>query len=145
MARSRPSPECVRVTYQPSVGSGLKRAAAHVRLGSWLCENAKTLNHDRRSYSSKTVLVAQRASGYNLEIELKNIVLRCGSIFEFSHSQGHSQTCPAKDGTSASPLKADIRASRQHVRDGPIAVMEPKALTLSVKMFRCRLVDGVRI
>ncbi len=34
MARSRPSPECVRITYQPSVGSGLKRAAAHVRLGS---------------------------------------------------------------------------------------------------------------
>jgi len=33
MARSRPSPECVRITYQPSVGSGLKRAAAHVRQG----------------------------------------------------------------------------------------------------------------
>jgi hypothetical protein len=35
------------------------------------------LNRDRRSYSSKTVLVAQRAS------ELKNIILRRVSIFEF--------------------------------------------------------------
>jgi hypothetical protein len=57
----------------------------HVRSGSWLCENAKTLNRDRRSYSSKTVLVAQRASGFNLEIELKNIILRRVSIFEFLH------------------------------------------------------------
>jgi hypothetical protein len=53
--------------------------------GSWLCENAKTLNRDRRSYSSKTVLVAQQASGFNLEIELKNIILRRVSIFEFLH------------------------------------------------------------
>jgi hypothetical protein len=29
----------------------------------------------------------------------------------FSHSQGHLQTCPAQDGVSASPPKADIRAS----------------------------------
>jgi hypothetical protein len=64
----------------------------HVRSGSWLCENAKTLNRDRRSYSPKTVLVAQRASGFNLEIELKNIILRRVSIFEFLHSQGHFQT-----------------------------------------------------
>src|SRR6476661_5302349 len=64
---------------------------AHVRNGSWLCENAKTLNRDRRSYSSKTVLVAQRASGFDLEIELKNIVLRRVSIFEFLHSQGQTQ------------------------------------------------------
>jgi hypothetical protein len=59
-----------------------------IRFGSWLCENAKTLNHDRRTCSSKTGLVAQRASGFNLEIELKNIILRRVSIFEFSHSQG---------------------------------------------------------
>ena len=58
------------------------------------CENAKTLNRDRRSYSSKTVFVAQRASGFNLEIELKNIILRRASIFEFLHSQGHFQTSP---------------------------------------------------
>jgi hypothetical protein len=60
----------------------------NVRIGSWLCENAKTLNRDRRTCSSKTVLVAQRASGFNLEIDLKNIILRRVSIFEFLHSQG---------------------------------------------------------
>src|SRR5437899_7678969 len=64
---------------------------AHVRVGSWLSENAKTLNRDRTSYSSKTVLVAQRASGFNLEIELKNIILRRVSIFEFLHSQGQNR------------------------------------------------------
>jgi hypothetical protein len=51
-------------------------------------------------------------------IELKNIILRRVSIFEFSHSQGHLQTCPAQAGMSASPLKADIRASGQHIRQG---------------------------
>jgi hypothetical protein len=67
----------------PGVRAELK--PTEVRFGSWLCENAKTLNRDRRSYSSKTVLVAQRASGFNLEIELKNIILRRVSIFEFLH------------------------------------------------------------
>jgi hypothetical protein len=66
--------------------------ADHFRSGSWLCENAKTLNRDRRSYSSKTVLVAQRASGFNLEIEPGNIILRRISIFVFLHSQGHFRT-----------------------------------------------------
>src|SRR6266540_2547391 len=60
--------------------------------GPWLCENAKTLNPDRRTCSSKTVLVAQRASGFNFEIELKNIILRRVSIFEFLHSQGQKLT-----------------------------------------------------
>jgi hypothetical protein len=60
-----------------------------VRFGSWLCENAKALDRDRRSYSSKAALVVHRASGFNLEIELKNIILRRVSIFEFLHSQGH--------------------------------------------------------
>src|SRR6516164_7482569 len=41
-------------------------------LPAHLCENAKVLERDRRSYSSKTRLVAQRARGFNLEIELKN-------------------------------------------------------------------------
>jgi hypothetical protein len=75
----------------------------YVRCGSWLCENAKTLNRDRRSYSSKTVLVAQRASGFNLEIELKNIILLRVSIFEFLHSQGQRRK---------SPLSFDRRARR---------------------------------
>jgi hypothetical protein len=62
-----------------------------VSSGSWLCENAKALDRDRRSYSSKAALVVHRASGFNLEIELKNFILRRVSIFEFLHSQGHSQ------------------------------------------------------
>jgi|SRR5467141_1940750 hypothetical protein len=65
---------------------------ANFRCGSWLCGNAKTLNRDRRTCSSKTVLVAQRASGFNLEIESKNIILRRVSIFEFLHSQGQKAT-----------------------------------------------------
>ena len=60
--------------------------------GSWPCKNAKTLNRDRRSYSSKTDLVAKRATEFNLEIELKNIILRRDSIFEFLHSQGQKAT-----------------------------------------------------
>jgi hypothetical protein len=68
-----------------------------VCFGSWLCENAKPLNRDRRSYSSKTVSVAQRASGFKLEIELKNIILRRVSIFEFLHSQGQRRPSGAAD------------------------------------------------
>jgi hypothetical protein len=74
----------------------------------WLCENAKTLNRDRRSYSSKTVLVAQRASGFNLEIELKNIILRRVSIFEFLHSQGQKATSAGDWARSALPPTTDI-------------------------------------
>lgn len=55
------------------------------RLWVWLCEDAKTLNRDRRSYSFKTVLVAQRASECDLGIELKSIILRRVSIVEFLH------------------------------------------------------------
>jgi hypothetical protein len=53
--------------------------------GSWLCKNAKTLNRDRRNYSSKTALVAQLASEFNLEVELKNIILVAFRFFEFLH------------------------------------------------------------
>jgi hypothetical protein len=81
----------------------------HVWYGSWLCENAKTLNRDRRSYSSKTVLVAQRASGFNLEIELKNIILRRVSIFEFLHSQGQKRRF--RDVRVASALPSESRHS----------------------------------
>jgi hypothetical protein len=72
-------------------------------LPAHLCENAKTLNHNRRSYSSKTVLVAQRASGFNLEIELKNIILRHVSIFEFLHSQGQNRKYSGLAGMSDLP------------------------------------------
>jgi hypothetical protein len=42
----------------------------NVRLGSRLCENAKTLNRDRTSYSFKAILGAHTASQFNFEIEL---------------------------------------------------------------------------
>ena len=87
----------------------------NVRLGSWLCENAKTLNRDRRTCSSKTVLVAQRASGFNLEIDLKNIILRRVSIFEFLHSQGHSRRFDRVQLTSGLPLETDIVTTGLHV------------------------------
>jgi hypothetical protein len=70
------------VRPETDIGSGTVRSGpGEVRFGSWLCENAKTLNRDRRSYSSKTVLVAQRASGFNLEIELKKY--HSSSRFDF--------------------------------------------------------------
>src|SRR6476660_10092116 len=84
------------------------RWEADVGFGSWLCENAKTLNRDRRSYSSRTVLVAQRASGFNLEIELKNIILCRVSVFEFLHSQGHQRTWRPRNSTSALPPKDGV-------------------------------------
>jgi hypothetical protein len=64
---------------------------SNVGCGSWLCKNAKTLNRDRRSYSSKTALVAQLASEFNLEVELKNIILIAFRFFEFLHSQGQTE------------------------------------------------------
>jgi hypothetical protein len=96
-----------------------KSVHCNVRFGSWLCENAKTLNRDRRSYSSKTVLVAQRASGFNLEIELKNIILRRVSIFEFLYSQG--QSLPKWDvrATSAFPLLATEERTSPNVSNVP--------------------------
>src|SRR5258707_10664576 len=90
-----------------------------VRCGSWPCENAKTLNRDRRTCSSETVLVAQRASGFNLEIELKNIILRRVSIFEFLHSQGQTRKCPCLHGTSVVPSRADVVRPPRHVRPVP--------------------------
>jgi len=67
-------------------------ASADVRLGSWLCKNARTLNRDRRSHSSKTALVTQFANEFNLAIELKKTILLMFRFFEFSHSQGHKAT-----------------------------------------------------
>jgi len=63
-----------------------------VRFGSWLCENAKTLDRDRRSYSSKTALGLQFASAFNLEIKLENVILVAFRLFAFLHSQGHKPT-----------------------------------------------------
>src|SRR5207249_5104674 len=85
----------------------------NVRDGSWPCKNAKTLNRDRRSYSSKTVLVAQQASRFNLEIELKNIILRRVSIFEFLHSQGQKATSAGDRTRSALPPNNGLRRGRE--------------------------------
>jgi hypothetical protein len=38
-------------------------------------KNAKTLERDRRSYPSKTVLWPKRASAFNIDDELKNVIL----------------------------------------------------------------------
>jgi hypothetical protein len=43
------------------------------------------------SYSSKTALVVQHAIEFNLEVELKNIILVAFRYFEFLHSQGQSR------------------------------------------------------
>jgi hypothetical protein len=97
------------------------------------CVNAKTLNCDRRTCSSKTVLVAQHASGFNLEIELKNIILRRVSIFEFLHSQGHQQTLKQRtfdvrsslsSGRLRAPRDANAPNSSHGTRD-PEAHMSP--------------------
>jgi hypothetical protein len=64
----------------------------HVGLGSWSCENAKTRDHDRRSYSSETALALNRASAFNLTNELKNAILAAFRSFAFLHTQGHLRT-----------------------------------------------------
>src|SRR6201984_3556133 len=64
----------------------------HVGLGSWSCENAKTRDHDRRSYSSETALALNRASALNLTNELKNVILAAFRSFAFLHTQGHLRT-----------------------------------------------------
>ncbi|WP_210419223.1 hypothetical protein, partial [Bradyrhizobium sp. NAS80.1] len=65
--------------------------ARRVRFGSWLCENTKTLERDRKSYSSETVLALKLASAFNLADELKNVILVVFQSFAFLHSQGHSR------------------------------------------------------
>ncbi|WP_143199988.1 hypothetical protein, partial [Bradyrhizobium sp. NAS80.1] len=64
---------------------------ADVAFGSWLCENAKALERDRRSYSSKAVLALKLARRFNLDDELKNVILAVSRSFAFLHSQGHSR------------------------------------------------------
>jgi hypothetical protein len=59
-----------------------------------MCENAKALNRDRRSYSFNAALVAQRASAFNLAVEPKNIIPRRVSIFAFLHSSTEAKSCP---------------------------------------------------
>jgi hypothetical protein len=70
-------------------------------LGLGCVKTRKTLNRDRRNYSSKTALVARLASEFNLEVELKNIILVAFRFFEFLHSQGHQRTLGRSTETSA--------------------------------------------
>lgn len=53
-------------------------------------------------------MVAQLASEFNLEVELKNIILVAFRFFEFLHSQGQSETSALDLGLAASTLKPDI-------------------------------------
>jgi hypothetical protein len=61
-------------------------------------------------------LVVHRASGFNLEIELKNIILRRVSIFEFLHSQGQKATSTDDGIASALPPTSDINGQERKVR-----------------------------
>ena len=99
---------------------------AYVAKGSWLCKNAKTLNRDRRSYSSKTALVAQLASDFNLEVELKNIILVVFRFFEFLHSQGQTETSARSRATSGPPRLTDITRPAQLARFLPTGNIEMK-------------------
>jgi adenylate cyclase len=84
-----------------------------VGFGAWLCKNPQTLNRDRRNYSSKTALVAPLASRFNLEVELKNIILVAFRFFEFSHSQGQNRKSRPCGGMSA------LLEPSRHVRKVP--------------------------
>ena len=72
-----------------------------VGLGSWLCENAKLLKNDRRSYSSKAALGHQLAIAFNFKIELKNVILVAFRTFAFLHSQGQKRKSRPCGGMSA--------------------------------------------
>jgi len=82
---------------QMSSGLPLKADLAssrrHFAFGPRLCENARTLDRDRTSYSFNAALAAQAASPFNFEIEPKNIILVALRVFEFPHSLGQKATC----------------------------------------------------
>src|SRR5262245_51108008 len=115
----RPQPDPVRYAMRPYLTS-------HVCFGSRLCENAKVLERDRRSYSSKTVLALKLASAFNSEDELKNVILVVFRSFAFLHSQGptadiirsprrHGQRSVSASGQelgSQSPLPASALAPK---------------------------------
>ena len=75
------------------------------------CKNAKRLKRDRIGYLSKTALVVQHAIEFNLEVELKNIILVAFRYFEFLHSQGHSRRFRDVGCESALPPRTDIVSS----------------------------------
>jgi hypothetical protein len=91
-----------------------ERATWNVRLGSWLCENAKTRGGDRRSYSSKTALAVKRANELNLTNEPKNVTLAAFQSFAFLHSQGSKSDLA--DPSGVSPLYPRNLSSRRSPR-----------------------------
>jgi len=62
----------------------------HISTPLWLCENARTLDDDRRSCVSKTVPSLNLERALNLRYELKNAILAAFRSFAFSHSQGQN-------------------------------------------------------
>jgi hypothetical protein len=52
-------------------------------LGLGCVKNAKALERDRRTYSSMTVPALKLASAFNLEDELKNVILSCFDLSRF--------------------------------------------------------------
>jgi hypothetical protein len=91
----------------------------YVSYGSWLCENAKLLDDDRRSYSSKTALGHQLAIAFNFKIELKNVILVAFRTFAFLHSQGQSRHFERPTITSGLPPQTDINRPARLVRFVP--------------------------
>jgi hypothetical protein len=85
------------------------RAVAHVRgsYGPRLCENSKTLNRDRTSYSFEIVFGAHIASPFDFEIELKNIILVALRVFDFSHSLGQERTHASRSEASGSDVRSE--------------------------------------
>lgn len=60
-----------------------------VRIGSWLCENAKTFERDRMYYSSETDLALKLARDFHCGDKLKNVILTRFPSAVFLRSQGH--------------------------------------------------------
>jgi hypothetical protein len=72
-------------------------------MGSWPCENAKTLNRDRRSYSSKTAFVAQGASGLNFKLSY--------SITSQDRRLGHGSLFITSPRPASGPLRRRFQAA----------------------------------
>jgi hypothetical protein len=60
------------------------------------------------------------ASEFNLEVELKNIILVAFRFFEFLHSQGQKRKWPRLNGMSVLPSRADIVRPTRHFRFVPV-------------------------
>jgi hypothetical protein len=97
--------------------------ADHFRNGFWLCENARTPDSDRRSYSFKTVSTVKLASTFNLKRELENVILAAFRSFAFLHSQGHSRRFGMPATASGFPRTADSEVRVAARREGPEAVI----------------------